>query len=196
MSPQEMRELLMARTISVIALEGMDKVTTKSIVGNTGINEVYIYRQFKGKEDLLAQTFVKLDNELATNMMRNLEIMYNTELDFETRARIFFTAVWKFLLGNKEKCIAFVRYYYSPYFLKYSFEAHKERYSKVVEKFEEAFIEEADVWMILTHILNVILDFALKAHTGQMPNEDIYAEHVFRVIYASIKQYFEGAEEE
>ena len=60
----------------------------------------------------------------------------------------------------------------------------------VVEKFKEAFKDEADVWMILNHILNVMLDFAVKAHNGQIPKEDNYVEHVFRVIYASVKQYF------
>ena len=62
----------------------------------------------------------------------------------------------------------------------------------VVDRFKEAFIEEADVWMILNHILNVMLDFAVKVHHDQMPNEDNYSEHVFRVIYASVKQYFKA----
>jgi len=35
-----------------------------------------------------------------------------------------------------------------------------------------------------------MLDFAVKVHNGQMPNEENYSEHVFRVIYASVKQYF------
>jgi len=190
-----MRETMFARTIKIIANEGLDKTTTKQIVSGTGINEVYIYRQFKGKEDLLAKTFDKLDEELVSKIMQHIEIMYVTTMEFETRCRVFFMAIWNFLLGNKEKCLAFVRYYYSPYFLKYSIKSHKERYEKVIEKFKDAFIDEADVWMILSHILNVMLDFAVKAHTVQMPKEDSYTEHVYRVIYASIKQYFRGAKE-
>lgn len=191
-----MRETLFERTITVIANEGLDKTTTKQIVAGTGINEVYIYRQFKGKEDLLAGTFERLDEELVSKIMQHIEIMYVAELDFETRCRVFFMAIWRFLLSSKKKCLAFVRYYYSPYFLKYSINAHKERYLKVVERFRDAFIEEVDVWMILSHILNVMLDFAVKAHTVQMPKEDSYTEHVYRVIYASIKQYFKGAKED
>jgi len=30
-------------------------------------------------------------------------------------------------------------------------------------------------------------------HNGQMPNEDNDSEHVFRVIYRSIEQYFKSA---
>lgn len=192
MSPQDMRNVLIARTITVIADEGLDKTTTKAIVTGTGINEVYIYRQFDDKEDLLAKAFARLDDELVEKVLQHLPIMYITALDFETRCRAFFSAIWNFLLGNREKCLAFVRYYYSPYFAKHSFKEHRARFMSVVDKFKEAFIEEADVWMILNHILNVMLDFAVKVHHDQMPNEDNYSEHVFRVIYASVKQYFKA----
>lgn len=64
-----------------------------------------------------------------------------------------------------------------------------------MEKFKEAFKDEADVWMILNHILNVMLDFAVKAHNGQMPDSDNYSEHVFLVIYRSVEQYFRKSKE-
>lgn len=190
-----MREKLIARTITVIANEGLDKTTTKAITTGTGINEAYIYRHFSDKNNLLSKTFDKLDDELVAKVMQHLPVMYMQELEYELRCRVFFEAVWKFLLSNREKCLAFVRYYYSPYFTKYSISVHKQRYKPLVEKFKDAFIDEADVWMILNHILNVMLDFAVKVHNGQMPSNDEYAEHVFRVIYASVKQYFRTNEE-
>ena len=88
-----------------------------------------------------------------------------------------------------------MRYYYSPYFTKFSAESHKKRFLPIVTKFEDAFKDEADVWMILNHILNVMLDFAVKVHNDQMSKDDDYAERVFRVIYASVKQYFRETEE-
>lgn len=195
MSPQDVRETLIAKTISVIANEGLDKTTTKAITAGTGINEAYIYRYFSGKEDLLAKTFERLDTELVTKVMETLPVMSMRELDFKVRSRKFFDAVWEFMLANKEHCIAFIRYYYSTYFTKYSVEWHKELYVPLVEKFGCAFISEADVWMILNHILNVMLDFAIKVHNGLMSKEDDYSEHVFRVIYESVKQYFKENEE-
>lgn len=190
MKHYDVQSRLIDRTIIVIAENGLDKTTTKAIVKGTDINEAYIYRYFSDKEDLLSHVFDTLDEELVAKVMQHLPVMYMRELEYELRCRVFFEAVWKFLLGNKEKCLAFVRYYYSPYFTKYSAESHKRRYVPVVEKFKEAFKDEADVWMILNHILNVMLDFAVKAHNGQMPKEDNYVEHVFLVIYASVKQYF------
>jgi AcrR family transcriptional regulator len=196
LSPQNLRETLISRTITVIANEGLDKTTTKAITKDTGINEAYIYRQFSDKSDMLAKTFEVLDEELVAKTMEHLPVMYMRELDYELRCRIFFSQIWKFLLGNRDKCLAFVRYYYSPYFSKYSATSHKNRYIPVVERFKEAFKQEADVWMILNHILNVMLDFAVKVHNNQMSDKDNYAEHVFRVVYASVKQYFKERDEE
>ena len=190
-----MREKLIARTITVIATEGLDKTTTKAITTGTGINEAYIYRHFSDKKDLLSKTFDKLDDELVAKVMQHLPVMYMQELEYELRCRVFFEAVWKFMLANKEHCLAFIQYYYSPYFTKFSVEAHKKRYVSVVEKFKDAFKDEADVWMILNHILNVMLDFAVKVHNGQMPSEDNYSEHVFLVIYRSVEQYFRKTKE-
>ena len=190
-----MREKLIARTISVIATEGLDKTTTKAITTGTGINEAYIYRHFSDKTDLLSKTFDKLDDELVAKVTQHLPVMYMQEVEYELRCRVFFEAVWKFMLANKEHCLAFIQYYYSPYFTKFSVEAHKKRYVSVVEKFKDAFKDEADVWMILNHILNVMLDFAVKVHNGQMPSEDNYSEHVFLVIYRSVERYFRKTKE-
>ena len=190
MSPKEMRDALIKRTITVIAAEGLNGATTKAIVTGTGINEAYIYRIFSDKEDLLAKTFGSLDEELVLKAMQHIPVMYMDEIDYETRCRFFFSAIWEFLLGNKEKCLAFIRYYYSPYFQKYSSEEHINRYKPLVEKFNDAFREEANVWMILNHILNVMLDFAVKVHNNETTNNQDYAEHVFRVIYRSVAQYF------
>ena len=43
--------------------------------------------------------------------------------------------------------------------------------------------------MILNHILDVMLSFSVKVHNGLMSEEDDYGEHVFRVLYESVKQY-------
>lgn len=195
MSPRNMKEVLIERTIAVIADQGLDKTTTKAITAGTGINEAYIYRCFAGKDDLLSKAFEKLDRELVDVTMKNVSVMHTSDMDFDLRSRVFFEKIWRFLIGNREKCIAFVRYYYSPYFEKYSAESHKLSFAPLVEEFSDAFTKEADVWMILNHILNVMLDFAVKVHNGQMSKEDDYTEHVFRVIYRSIEQYFKKSDE-
>jgi AcrR family transcriptional regulator len=193
LSPQEIRETLVERTISVIANKGLDKVTTKAIVSETGINEAYIYRHFKDKEHLLSQTFEKLDYELVDKLIECLPVMYMEQLEYKMRCRLYFESIWKFLIDNSERCVAFVQYYYSPYFKKYSIKEHTLRYKPFINKIRNVFKDESDVWMILNYILNVMLDFAIKVHNEQMPNNDSYSEHVFRVIYMSVEQYFKNS---
>lgn len=184
------RQGLIDATISVIAREGLDKASTKLIGQAASINEAYIYRSFANKEDMFAKTFDFLDEELLHKTVELVDVMYMQELDLETRSRTYFFGLWEFLLSNRDKCLTYIRYFYSPYFTRFSADGHQTRFAPLVQKFQGAFKDEANVWMILNHILNVIFDFAIKVHNGQMPEEDDYTEHVFRVIYASVKQYF------
>ena len=194
MKQDEIRRRLIDGTIHIIAKDGLDKASTKQIVLTADINEAYIYRCFKDKEDMFAKTFASLDNELVTVAMTHVSVMWSQEMEYEMRCWTFFALVWKFLLGNKEKCLTFIRYYYSPYFSKYSAEEHKQRYQPLVDKFKGAFREEANVWMILNHILATMLDFAVKVFDGAVPNDDDTAEHVFRLVYVSSQQYFKRKE--
>ena len=195
MQQDEIRRRLIDGTIHVIARDGLDKATTKSIGEETSINQAYIYRHFEDKEDMFAKAFDALDEELLAKTMQHVEIMYMTGMEYEMRCRFYFSAVWSFLLGDRDKCLTYVRYFYSPYFTKYSANTHEKRFAPLVTKFKDAFKDEADVWMILNHILNVMLDFAVKVHNGQMSGSGAYSEHVFRVIYASVKQYFRNSKE-
>lgn len=195
MKQDELRRKLIDGTIHVIAREGLDKASTKQIGLATSINEAYIYRCFKDKEDMFAKAFDKMDEELLSKTMQHIEIMYLQSMEYEMRCRFYFSDIWKLLLEDRDECIAYVRYYYSPYFTRYSAESHKHRFMPLVDKFKDAFKDEADVWMILNHILNVMLDFAVKVHNGEMPDSDDYSEHVFRVIYRSVEQYFRKPKE-
>ena len=190
MKHANVKEVLIDRAIEVLGSAGMDKATTKAIVAGTGISEVYIYRHFANKEDLLSKAFDKLDNELAMKVAMHVHVMYIQSMEYQDRCRFFFTAVWEFLLQNKTKCAAFMRYYYSPYFDKYSADAHKARFEPLILKFQDAFREESNVWMLLNHILSTMMDFALKVYDGELPNNEETAEHVFRIIYYAVRPYF------
>lgn len=189
MKDRNYREELISRAISVVANDGFDKTTTKAIVKGTDISESYIYRFFADKEDLFRQMFNALDNELVAKATQHITVMYVEEMDFETKCWAFYSAIWKFLLSNREKCLAFVRYYYSPYYKKHSVADHKKRYAPLVKKFGEAFRPEANTWMLLKHILNVMLDFAVRIYDGELADNDDTAKHVFVLVYSSISPY-------
>lgn len=187
--PNEIRQALIDGTVRVVARNGLDKATTKALSTEAGVNEVNIYRMFDGKEDLLVKTFAAVDNELVTEVLSHLPIMDMPALPIEYRCRALFFFVWRYLTGNSEKCRFFVRYYYSPYFEKFSAEEHKKNYSLVLEKFTPAFKEGVDVWVMLVHILDVMLSSAIKVHQQEMPDTEETAERVFNLLYSALEQH-------
>lgn len=189
MKQEEICKRLIDSTITVVAREGLEKTTTKAISLESGINETNIYRFFADKDDLLAKVFVTLDCELVSTIMFHMQTMYMEKIDFRTRCRLFFNALWKFLLQNPDRCMTFIRYYYSPYFSKYSLSEHRLRFQPIINEFALVFKTEADLWMICNHVLNTMLDFAVNVFNGEAkPSKDM-EEHVFRVLYASISLY-------
>ena len=189
MKHYDVRSTLIERSIKVVADEGLDKTTTKAIVGDTGINEAYIYKFFKDKDDLLAATFTALDEELFSKILRNISVMYTDDMDFEARCRSFFIDIWRFLLDNRERCITYIRYYNSPYFRKYSLAAHKERFVPVVDKCAATFRQGANVWMILHHVLETMFGFATKIFNGELEDNDDTETHVFLLVYGAVCCY-------
>lgn len=190
MKHQEYRDILMARTMEVMATLGLDKTTTKAIASGTGINEGYIYRFFATKEEMMAAVFDQLDEELIEKTMESADCIRNSAMPAENRWWLMFVSVWRFLLGNPKKCRAYIRFYYSPYFQQYSAQSHDQRFEPLTEKLQDVFREEANVRMILHHVFNVMMDFAIKVFDNAVPDNEDTAEHVFRLVYISIQQYF------
>jgi len=180
---------LIEQTIIAVAKNGLDKTTTKSIVAGSNINEAYIYSYFGNKEDLLNKTFEALDNELVDVLSKNLNVMGNAQVNYEARCRRYFNIIWRFILNGPERTLCFTRYYYSPYFSNNAADSHKARYEEFTKVFSQAFKPDANVWMLLNHILNVLLDFAIKVFDGSVPDDDDTAEHVFRLLFYSITPY-------
>ena len=187
MKQDEIRLALKEATVRVVARDGLDKTTTKSIALEAGVNEVYIYRLFAGKEDLLHATFKMLDQELADVILHHLPLMEHTEIRIEDRCRSLFYFVWEFLLDGKEKCFCFMRYYYSPYFQKLSYEEHKKIYSPVLEQFKPAFWAGTDAWLMLNFILDFMLCSATKVYQGQISKTNAAADQVYQVIYSAME---------
>lgn len=90
MKQEEFRRRLIDGTIHVIANEGLDKASTKLIGQTAEVNEAYIYRCFADKEDMFAKTFSSLDDELVSEAMQHIAVMYKQEMTLLSRCWVFF----------------------------------------------------------------------------------------------------------
>ena len=186
----EIRKALQEAAIQIIAKHGLERVTTKElkIQANVG-NEAYIYRVFANKQDLIATTFDMLDHELMRGISINLDIMRDESLSLDERCLLIFTALWKFLLACPDRCMYFMQYYYSPLFVRYSAERHRELYEPVVERFGRVFKQGTDVWRMLNYILDIMLTMSIKVFRGEIENTPEFEREVFESIYRSLQPY-------
>ena len=195
----EIKELLIENAIHLIAEGGFEKATTKELthcgghLPNFKMNEVYIYRFFKSKENLYEAAFVRLDTELVHAFKHGVELIGGFEEDRTDKLRDFFTMAWKFLLGNEERCRCYVRYYYSIYFKGKSSEAHKKLFEGMVAEMTPIFKDEADVEAILHSVFTALFDFAIRVYNGELEDSDINRPHIFTVLYCMMATYLKDS---
>jgi AcrR family transcriptional regulator len=185
----EIRAMLQRATITVIAAQGLDKATTKALATAAGVNEAYIYRVFDGKDDLLAKTFSALDDHMVNVLQQAMTIMRDKTLDMETRCYRIFSRLWRFLLQGRNECLCYIRYYYSPYFLEYSVERHKQVFVAVTERFGLAFRHGTDVWHMLVYVLDIIFSSVVRVFRGDIPDTEETERSIFDLLYNSIQPY-------
>lgn len=189
MTQEQMILALVESTVRTVSNHGLDKTTTKLIANGANLNEVYIYRLFEGKEDLLKKTFDKIDGELASKCKENFPILKKEGYDFDTKNRMVFSALWKFLIADRDKCLFFIRYYHSPYFKKFSSEEHFKRYKSIVDLMAFAFKTGVNAGLMLNHILTVTLHYVLLVFNGVLEDNDDTVDLVFTLTYSSIKPF-------
>ena len=187
MEPQEFKRKLKESVIHVIATEGMDRVTTKAIASHAQMNEGYIYRLFQDKDTLLKETFEQLDDELIGGIKKYLPVMEITTIEIKERCRALFCMIWKFIIAKPERCHAFIRYYYSPYFIRLSAQRHRHYCQEVVEVMRPAFRQGADVWFLLNHILDFMLASSIRLFRNELTDTDETADDLFHIIYSAIE---------
>ena len=187
MEQEDYKRKLRESVIHIIATEGMDRVTTKAVASYAQLNEGYIYRLFKDKDTLLKEAFEQLDGELIAGIMKYLPVMEITTIEIKERCRALFFMIWKFIICMPERCHAFIRYYYSPYFSRLSAEKHRQDYQPVVDVFRPACLNGADTWRLLNHILDFILTSSIRLFRGEIDDSDETADDLFRIIYSAME---------
>lgn len=189
MEQKNLRQKFIESAIHTVAAAGIHKATTKAIATHSGMNEAYIYRVFKDKEDLFEAAFTAIDNELIANILKYVPIMGIKEIDIDERCHIFFKSCWKSVVSDREKCSFFIKYYYSHYYNSYSPLERRKAYREVVERFTPAFKKGTDVWRVFNRILDIVYSTVIKILRDEIPDNDETAEEVFAVVYSAIEPH-------
>ncbi len=190
MEQKEIRQAFIQSAIHVVARQGLVKATTKAIAAAAGLNEAYIYKCFKGKDELLAAALWKLDKGLVRHLSETFPIMRNTTLSWKERCFILWKSSWEFILEKTDECLFYLRYYYSSDFRLYARERHLQYYRALRSRTDHVFRPEADIDMIIHQIFETMLAFAAHVMAGEMENNDTTTERTFEQIYSFVAPHF------
>ena len=190
MEQKEIRQAFIQSAIHVVARQGLVKATTKAIAAAAGLNEAYIYKCFRGKDELLAATLWKLDEGLSRHMSETFPIMRNDSLTWKERCFILWQRSWKFILQKDDECLFYLRYYYSSDFREHAREKHLEYYHALTSRIGFVFRPGTDIDLITHQMFETLLSFATHVMAGDMGNNDVTTERTFAQIYSFVAPHF------
>ena len=192
MEQKEIKQALIQSAIHTISSVGIDNATTKLLATNAGVNEVYIYRIFDGKENLFKEAFTFVDRDFSAAILKFLPMVYNKKHDIETRFKNLFELIWQYAINDKEKCSFFIRYYYSRYYTNEISNDRKIIYADVMKRFDTAFARGTDTWWLFNHMLDVVFSSAVKVLRDEIVDSAQTQQNIFNLLFPAIKQYFKN----
>ena len=192
MDQSKIKQALIKGAIHTISAVGIDSATTKQLATNAGVNEVYIYRIFGGKDELFKAAFTFVDKEFSAELSRFIPMVYDRKHDIEIRFKNLFTLIWQYAISDKEKCSFFIRYYYSRYYTNQISQERKQIYSNIIKKFDTAFHRGTDTWWLFNHILDVVFSSAVKVLRGEIPDTEETMQNIFNLLFPALKQYLKN----
>lgn len=173
-------------TVRVVARDGLDKTTMKAIATEAGLSEAYIYRCFESKEALLCAAFHMEVVAFAYFLKQNLVGIHIQNTPWKDRAFQLWSASWRFILGRRDDCLFYLRYYYSANCRTYAYEEHLQCFQELFAAVEQTFKPEANVNMLLHQVFDTMLSFAARVLGGEMPDNDATTQWAFEQIYSFV----------
>ncbi len=157
---------LMEAVVKSIAKYGIENTSARTIGALSNVKEVYIYRYFEDKDDLLDKTFSFADERFLKYFLDNFP---QTELEngeLKHCLRVFFDKIWDYIYSHPDWLLFYARYYYSHSFQKYSYENHTKRCEVLLEKATLLCTDKESAKFALQSIRNIILGQAadITAH--------------------------------
>ena len=183
------RELLQDAAVLVVARDGLDHATTKSIAGEVACNEVYIYRNFGSKEGLLQAAFNRADIAFVQNVLKHIDVMDEADRSLEERCHALWDPVWAFCVGKPDIVQFYLRYYYSAQFLASAHALHHRNYQQLQARLSRYFVSSHDSWLLMAHIFETILSFVSHVLCGDLQDTPELDEQVFNLIFRTLQPY-------
>ncbi len=191
MTQHRIRTALMDATVQIVARDGLDKLTTRSIATECDLHDTYIYRYFIDKEDLLARTFIREERKIVDYMMEHVKSKDRDEDSFREKMINLWRPLWEYLIENPNSCKFYARYYYSPHFTSDALADYQVNNSAVKEHFKSILPKGVDAEIIYRHNVDTLLHLAMRIAVGDYEYRDDLDEEIFDLMYSINESFIE-----
>ncbi len=180
----EPRDALMDAVVRLTARSGIENVSVRTVIAEAeGVGtDVYLYRLFGGKENLLSEAFLRADRRLAHETERRSAVLWENSLPFESRVRCLWNTVWHWLTdGHAAECAFLTRYYYCSFCRNDTLETHRDIWEPTAEKWQDIF-PHSDTARLAEGFFSTALTAAFPVCLGRIPNDGTAEENGFRML--------------
>lgn len=182
----EQKNALINAAVKAVATDGLESLTTKTIGLLSGVKEVYIYRYFADKEDLVSKAFALADEALLSFALESIPDINYTDKTFELYCTAFFKSLWDYISAHPDWLVFYIRYYYSQSFQLYSYAEHIKRYEIFVKKLQLQCEQLTVTKALCRYVFNTLLIQAeeLLLHSADY---DITWDGIFKMLFSAVK---------
>ena len=181
----------MNTTYVVVAENGIDTFSMKTVTTRLGVSEGLIYKYFDTREGLLFKSFVSFQKEIEATVLEKTANAVEGETAYEKRERVW-KEVFEFLLESNYKSLFYYEYRWSYRYNEYLklMESSEEEYRLGLKRFGEALLGRP----IRTHAdqdaVNWIVEntgFAVKkALLGEMKKDEETIHKIYNRIFFGV----------
>ena len=182
---------LMDAVVRLVSKNGVENVSTRAIIAEAeGVGtDVYLYRLFGNKENLLLRTFLREDEKLVDEVMKRSDVLWESSLPSGDRFRHFWHSVWLWLtVAHPETCLFLNRYYYCSFCGEQAKQGHIALCAPLTEKWSPLF-PGVNVGRMLDTAVGMVLATAFQVCSGRMPDDGTAAESGYRMMEGLLSFY-------
>ena len=185
------QEELMNTTYVVVAENGIDTFSMKTVTSRLGVSEGLIYKYFDTREGLLLKSFVAFENQIAQYLNTSLELNPDGESREERRERIW-KEYYKFFLNNNYKSLFYFEYRWSYRYAEYKklLEESGNSYESGMQQFATAVLGHPALNVADREMVSWIVEstgmYVRKALLGEIEKDEVTIHNIYRRIFFGV----------
>ena len=185
------QEELMNTTYVVVAENGIDTFSMKTVTSRLGVSEGLIYKYFDTREGLLLKSFVAFENQIAEYLNESLANNPEGETREARRERIW-KDYYNFFLNSNYKSLFYFEYRWSYRYTEYKklLEESGRPYEDGMQQFATAVLghpalTSAD-WEMVSWIVESTGMYVRKALLGEIEKDEVTLHKIYRIIFYGV----------